>query len=301
MDRTHVVTAGGTRAVVDEVGAVLRAFDVDGVAHTETTDPGAPPPMGAGSVLVPWPNRTAGARWRWRGAVQELEVSEPARGHAIHGLLRRVAWTVGERAVDQVTLRAEIDPGAGWPEPLVVTTTYAVTPGTLTVTHTVTATGGEVPVGLGAHPYLRAGAADLDDCVLTVATATVLEVDDALIPTGPARPVSGAEDLRGGRRVADLDLDTGFGADPARGAVLGELRAPDGTTTRLWADPAFGWVQAFTPGAFPAREGERRAVAVEPMTCPPDALNSGVDLRLLGPGETWTVQWGIEALRAPGA
>ncbi len=297
MDRTHVLTAGGTRAVVDEVGAVLRAFDVDGVAHVETTDPAAPPPMGAGSVLVPWPNRTAGARWRWRDREHRLEVTEPARGHAIHGLLRRVVWTVTDRAGDRVTLRAEVAAGAGWPEPLTVTTTYAVTPGALAVTHTVTATGGEVPVGLGTHPYLRAGAAALDDCVLTVAAATVLDVDDRRIPTGPPRPVTAAEDLRSGRRVADLDLDTGFGADPARREVLGELRAPDGTTTRLWADPAFGWVQVFTPRAFPGDDG-RRAVAVEPMTCPADALNSGVDLHLLAPGETWTVRWGLEGLGA---
>lgn len=298
MERTHALDAGGTRAVVDEVGAVLRAFTVDGVAHVEPTDPAAPPPMGAGTVLVPWPNRTGGARWEWRGRVHDLAVTEPARGHAIHGLLRKVAWTVTDRADDRVTFEAHVAAGAGWPEPLGVTTTYAVTPGALAVTHTVTATGGEVPVGLGTHPYLRAGDADLDDCVLTVAAATVLDVGDAMIPTGPARPVTDAEDLRTPRRVADLRLDTGFGAAPDRDRVLGELRAPDGTGTRLWADPAFGWVQVFTPGGFPGADGPRRAVAVEPMTCPPDALNSGVDLHVLAPGETWTLRWGLEGTTA---
>ena len=38
---------------------------------------------------------------------------------------------------------------------------------------------------------------------------------------------------------------------------------------------------------------EAHAVAIEPMTAPADALNSGVGLRRLNPGETWTLEWGI--------
>ena len=58
----------------------------------------------------------------------------------------------------------------------------------------------------------------------------------------------------------------------------------------MWADPDFGWVQVFTPGGFPDRG---RAVAVEPMTCPPDALNSGLGLITVAPGESWTGSWGL--------
>jgi aldose 1-epimerase len=67
------------------------------------------------------------------------------------------------------------------------------------------------------------------------------------------------------------------------------LTGPDGGV-QLWADPDFKWVQVFTPGEFP---GRGRAVAIEPMTCPPDALNSGVDLITLAPGESWAGRWGI--------
>ena len=35
------------------------------------------------------------------------------------------------------------------------------------------------------------------------------------------------------------------------------------------------------------------AVAIEPMTAPADAFNSGRGLRRLAPGETWTVEWGL--------
>ena len=40
----------------------------------------------------------------------------------------------------------------------------------------------------------------------------------------------------------------------------------------------------------------RRAVAVEPMTCPPNAFVTGTDLLILEPGETVTHTWGIQAV-----
>jgi aldose 1-epimerase len=63
----------------------------------------------------------------------------------------------------------------------------------------------------------------------------------------------------------------------------------------LWMDEAFRWVQVFTADALPEPR-RRRGVAVEPMTCPPDAFNSGEDLLVLAPGETWRGSWGISPL-----
>ena len=286
------LVAGATHAVVTGVGGGLRALEVDGRARVEDFDADAAPPMGAGMVLVPWPNRIAGARYTWRGQEYVLEVTEPARGHASHGFLRRRPWTVAERAEDSVTLTAEVDPAWGWPGPLHVATTYAVDPTGLTVTHALTNTGdGDVPAALGAHPYLRVGDTPPADCTLTLAADRIVDVDDVLIPTG-IRPVTPGEDLRGGRRVADLTLDTCFGAVPGPDGVLGVLRAPDGRATALWADADVRWVQVFTPDDL---DGRGRAVAVEPMTCPPDALNSGTDLEVLAPGQTWRFSWGIAA------
>jgi aldose 1-epimerase len=52
----------------------------------------------------------------------------------------------------------------------------------------------------------------------------------------------------------------------------------------------------FTPPA----EGARPGLAVEPMTAPADAFNSGTDLVTLAPagtqGDELSVSWGIQAL-----
>lgn len=279
------IRSGAARAVVTEVGAGLRAFSVDGRPYVETFDETERPPRGAGAVLVPWPNRTAGGRWTWDGTPQQLALSEPAAGNAIHGLLRHTPYRAGERAGDAVRLHAAVAAQPGWPVPLETSVRYAVDGGGLTVTHTVRNVGtAPVPFGVGAHPYLRAGAADTDDCTLQLAATTSLPLDGGL-PAGPAVPLADPVfALRG------TELDHAFGGClPCDGLVRHRLSGPDGAV-ELWADPDFGWVQVFTPGDHP---GRGRAVAVEPMTCPPDALNSGIGLLTLVPGQTWTGRWGI--------
>ena len=285
------IVSGPTRAVVTEVGAGLRALVVGERPLVETFAEDERPPKGAGTVLVPWPNRTKGGHWSFGGAAQQLALSEPEAGNAIHGLLRHTLYRIGERAPDTVTLHAVIAPQSGWPVPLDTSVRYAVDAQGLRVTHSVRNVGAEpVPFGIGAHPYVRAGNSATDDCTLALAATLALPLE-AGIPTGPAHPIDGAPDPRD-LPMRGVVVDHAFGGCvPAAGDELirHRLSGPDGVV-EVWADPVFGWVQVFTPPEFP---GRGRAVAVEPMTCPPDALNSGVGLITIAPGETWTGSWGI--------
>jgi aldose 1-epimerase len=286
------IAAGDVAATVTEVGAGLRAFTVAGVPYVETFPVDRRPPRGAGDVLVPWPNRTAGGRWTWNGVVQQLALNEPAAGNAIHGLLQLTFYDVVERSADAITLGARVAPQPGWPVPLATQVRYAVAADGLAVTHTVQNIGADaVPFGVGAHPYIRAGDAATDDCTLTLAASTALPLERGL-PAGPPRP----GDVGTGHRLAGLELDHSFGGcAPAPGDTLvrHRLLGPDGGV-ELWAEPDFRWVQVFTPADHP---GRGRAVAVEPMTCPPDALNSGTDLITLAPGESWTGSWGLRPIQ----
>jgi len=283
------IAAGDVAATVTEVGAGLRVLTCAGLPYVESFPVDRRPPGGAGTVLVPWPNRTAGGRWTWNGAAQQLVLSEPDAGNAIHGLLRTTFHDVVARSAEAVTLGARLAVQDGWPVPLAVQVRYAVAPDGLTVTHSVANIGADaVPFGVGAHPYLRAGNAATDDCRLQLGATTALPLEKGL-PTGPARP----GDLRA--PLAGLVLDHAFGGCvPADGDTLvrHRLLGPDGGV-ELWAEPDFRWVQVFTPNRHP---GRGRAVAVEPMTCPPDALNSGTDLITLAPGESWTGSWGLRPI-----
>jgi aldose 1-epimerase len=289
------ISYGATRAVVTRTGAGLRSFEVGGAPYVETYDD--KPPMGSGAVLVPWPNRTAGATWALGGERQHLEVTEPARGNAIHGLVRHTEWDVLEHTGSLVSLETTIGKQQGWPVSLHVTTSYAVDGNGLTVAHGVHNVGDRpTPFGVGTHPYPRAGDEQTDDCTLKLAATTVVPLDrDTMVPSGPPRSVQGTEyDFRTARTLKGVELDTPFGGcEPAKdGLIHHELRGGQ-QSVELWADPDFKWVQVYTPGNFPNRG---RAVAIEPMTCPPNALNSGVDLIVLAPGEAWAARWGVRPL-----
>lgn len=294
--RAFEITDGDARAVVYEVGATLARFESGGLHRTETYRPSRRPPKGAGAVLAPWPNRVRGGRWRHDGADQQLALTEPAAGNAIHGLLRHVGWTVEQHAGASLTLSAVATVQPGWPQPVRVAVTWTLREGGLTVSTTATNLGdGPVPFGLGFHPYLRVGDIPADELALTLGADTELPLTDQL-PDGAEHPLAGADPLRTGLVLAGHDLDSAYGGcAPAGGDTLvrHRLTAADEQGTELWADPAFGWVQVFTPHDFP---GRGRAVAVEPMTCPPDALNSGIDLVTLTPGEPWTASWGLSPL-----
>ncbi len=294
---------GRARVVVTELGAALRSFEVDGVPYVETYRAEERSPLGAGAVLVPWPNRVGGAAWSHAGMRQELEMTEPARGNAIHGLVRRELWTVVEHGDDTVLLAVEVGELQGWPFPFRTTVRYTLDGDRdgdgdgygLTVTHTVHNTGNEeMPFGVGTHPYPRPGNTDVDDCALTLAARTVLPVDPGtMIPTGKPQSLEGTDlDFRVGRQLRGVELDTAFGdCEPGADGIIRHSVTHDGGGVELWAEACFGWVQVFTPGEFPGKGA--RAVAIEPMTCPPDALNSGTDLITVEPGDTWTGRWGI--------
>ncbi|PXY30935.1 aldose 1-epimerase family protein [Prauserella muralis] len=288
------LTRGSARAVVTEIGAGLRAFEIGGVPYVESFGEDEQPPKAAGQVLVPWPNRTKAARWTFEGQPQELEVTEAKRGNAIHGLTRNREWQLLEHAEYAITLACDIDGEPGWPVPLHTSIVYELAPRELTVTHAVR-NDGERPIGfgVGTHPYLRIGDVPTDELTLTLpATRVRPYVDEAQLPYAEEQDVEGTEyDLRDGRLVGTLELDTTFGGlVPSGDGRHHALLSHGDTTLDVWSEPDFRWAQVFTPAELTGRE---RAIAIEPMTCPADALNSGTDLITLEPGESWRGSWGI--------
>lgn len=289
--------AAENRAIITQVAAGIRSLSVGGVQITEPFPLGSPPPKGCGIMLVPWPNRVRDAAWRLDREPQLLAVTEPRRGNAIHGLLRYAPYTLLDRDAHAVTLGASVFPQLGYPFTLQTSVRHELTADGLATTHTIVNRGeSSAPVAVGAHPYLRVGDVPAEELTVTLSAATHFEVDDRMNVVAEL-PVDGTPfDLRGGARVADLDLDHGFGGvQTVDGVVEHSLTAPDGRRVVLWGDDSVRYVQAFTPRDFPTKAKGEVAIALEPMTAPADALNSGQGLRWLEPGERWEVHWGIRA------
>lgn len=288
------ITRDGATAIITELAASLRHFSIDGTELTESYPLEKTPPFACGIVLMPWPNRVEDGRWSLDGETVQLDLTEADKHNAIHGLLRNTGYRMLERTEASVTLGASVFPQHGYPFHLATTVRYELVDGGLDVTHAVENLSAEpAPVAVGTHPFFRIGDVPSEQLELTVHASRYIEVDVRLNPIAE-HPVDGTGfDLRVPRLVGELTLDTAFGGVDTVDGVSAVLRAPDGRELRLLQDRFHPWVQVFTTPIFPKNGGLGVAVAIEPMTAPPNAFNTGQDLRWVEPGETWTLGWGI--------
>jgi aldose 1-epimerase len=289
---------GDQTAVVVRVGGGLRTYGVAGRAVLDGFDVSARVDGGRGQVLAPWPNRVRDGRYRWAEQDLQLALSEAANHNAIHGLVRWSEWSVVERATSAVTLTARVWPQPGYPFLVDVTATYVLGAEGLSVALTGRNAGDvALPYGVGQHPYITAGTELVDDSVLTVPASSWLRTDDRGLPLS-IEPVDGTPwDFRAGRQVGDRVLDTPY-ADLHRdgeGRVVVRLEMVDGTHgVDIWSGDGADYLQVFS-GDTLAPERRRRGLAVEPMSCPADAFNSGEGLVTLEPGQEHTLEWGMHA------
>lgn len=294
--RQYEIRGGGLHAVAVEVGGGLRELSRDGWQVLDGYPPEAMATAGRGQILAPWPNRLLDGRYRWEGEDLQLPLSEAARGNSIHGLVRWSAWQAVEHDADRVALVHRLHPQPGYPFLLDLRVEYRLAPGGLEVTFEATNSGVRpLPLGVGAHPYVRLGEGPVDEDELTLPARTCLQTDERQIPCG-SRPVAGtACDFRRPRMIGALRLDTAF-TDLAReaGGRAGVEVRRGGRRVRVWMDERFTHVMVFT-GDTLAAAARRRSLAIEPMTCPPNALQTGEGLVRLEPGRKWSASWGIEA------
>ena len=127
-------------------------------------------------------------------------------------------------------------------------------------------------------------------------------VDGRLLPIGAAKVAGSEYDFTEPPPDRSRRLDTAFGdvqRDAARPVGGDPVRGRRDAALAVWADASFDWWQVYTGDTLPVTR-HRRAVAVEPMTCPPDAFRSGRDLIVLAPGQTWSGSLGHPAARQTG-
>lgn len=289
----YEIVSGTHRAVVTEVGATLRSFSVDGRDVVRGFSEQEMSSAGRGQNLIPWPNRIRDGRYVFNGVTQQLALSEPARHNASHGLARYLPWVLVEKKTDAVTNRVRIHPQPGWPGTLEAIITHQLDDEGLTVSVEATNIGaGELPFGYGAHPYLTVGESRVDEVAVTVPAASYLEVDDRLLPTKISSVDGTPYDLRQGRILGATIMDTAMTDLERNSDERWHVRLGlDGRYAELWGDRTMRWVQIFTGG--PKRDS---SIAVEPMTCGPDAFNDGPTydgMRILAAGQTFVGQWGI--------
>ena len=299
------ISGGGYTAEIASVGATLRSLSHRDRPLTATFGADEVRPAALGTGLLPWPNRIAGGAYEFAGRSEQLPITEPERGNAIHGLASWLDWDVVGVAADRVELATRIAAQPGYPHSLEAMARLRLGAGGLRWSITTTNVGSApAPYGVATHPYLRLPTGRADQWRLRVPAHEVLDVDEDTKLPRRLHPVAefadGAFDFTSARPIGPQRIDHAMTGIEAEGGTTGvELFGPDAADSGVslsWDPEALPWVQIFTADVPDHPELDRRAVAVEAMTCPPDAFNSGTDLLVLDPGETHEATWTIAAI-----
>jgi aldose 1-epimerase len=285
---------GDQEAVVVEVGGGLRAYRAGDRDVLDGYDEQTMATSGRGQVLIPWPNRVEDGRYRFDGREHQLPITEVATGSAIHGLVRWGSWRCSSRSEDRVVLEHALHAQPGYPFTLALRVEYRLGPDGLRVETTASNAGDETcPYGSGQHPYLTVGTATVDEVTLHLPATRFLHSGDRGLPADAADVAGTRFDFREPRRIGDTVLDTCFtGLErDGDGMAWARLEAAGGRTLELWAGEVYRYLQVFT--GDPLADVRRRSLALEPMTCPPNALRTGEDIVRLEPGRSLTTVWGL--------
>ena len=287
---------GDQRATIVEVGGGVREYEVSGRPVLDPYPVAAMCDGAHGAVLVPWPNRLADGRYSFDGVDYQVALTEPDKANAIHGFLRWRAWRASQHTADRVVVGTRIYPMMGYPFCLDISVAYELGDGGLLVATTATNLGAtRCPYGCGQHPYLSPGNGLIDACTLKLDARTrILTDNERQLPTGRELVAGTPFDFSTGKRLGDQKLDFAF-TDLARddaGRAWVRLSAPDGHVVELWVDEHYPIIELYT-GDTLKPERRRRGLGTEPMSCPPNAFQSGDRLVVLEAGQSMTTMWGV--------
>ncbi len=243
--------------------------------------------------LSPYPNRIRDGHYLFNGDEHQLQVNFPQEENSIHGLILDRSFRIEdkEEGEDEAFLGISYDyPGAdpGYPFPFYIRIDYRLhRRNGLTVTTRVRNRGNRpMPLGDGWHPYFTTGGL-VDRLKIAFPSKSVFQVDERLIPTGER---STYDRFRTLRQIGEHQLDSCFELDSENEKA--EIKVVDSEKNiefTVWQETGknkYNYLQVYIPT-------DRQSIALEPMTCPPDAFNNKIDLMALAPDEEASFSWGI--------
>ena len=290
------IAHGDQRAVVTEVGATLRTYVKGGVAVVEGFAADESCTGARGQVMFPWPNRLGEGPWEFSGRSAHPTIENSVERTANHGLVRWRPFHLDSFNQNRCVFSMLLHPSPAYPFAASLEVAYHLGALGLTVTTTVI-NRDEVPIPLGAgfHPYLSVTTPTIEGAELEIPANAYLTTNDRRLPTGEILPVSGgAMDFRVPKSVSGHELDVTYTELVRDDSGLASTVLTDsaGGVVELSVDRNFPYLQVYTGDRL--EKGRRRtSIAVEPMTCPPEALRSGKDVVVLEPGQRWAGSWRV--------
>ncbi len=290
------IAHGDQRAVITEVGATLRTYVMGGVPVLEGFAADELPTGARGQVLYPWPNRLAPTPWTFSDRIGQGGIDDLATQTQEHGIAKWRPFRVEAVNQNRVLLTLLLHATPEYPFVSEVSVAYHLGPMGLTVTTTVVNRDSvPIPFGVGFHPYVAVTTPTIEGATLHVPARSYVETDARLLPTGLILPLAGNDlDFSFPKSVNGHELDVTY-TDLLRddsGLFTATLTDRTGGNVEIQMDRNFPYLQVYT-GDTLEKGRQRTSVAIEPMTCPPEALRSGKDLLILEPDQHWAGSWRI--------
>ena len=277
------ISLNGVSALIGTEGAALIGLSVDSFNLIE---PSTRDGLYAGKILAPWPNRIRDGKYSFSKNDYQLPINEVSKNNSLHGLVANSLWEITFQNQSKVILEYLLDQPAIYPGKLQLQVRYEIIESGIEIA-VLSENIGEIsaPYGVSIHTYLVAGeSVTNNELFLQIPADQFLEVDaERLLPI-KLQPVTGSNfDFINSKKISDLFIDHAFKYSSNYPRSVSLLNA-EGQGAEMIFDEQSKWIQIHTADRD-LQADSRMAVAIEPMTCPPDAFNSGIDLIVLEPGK----------------
>jgi len=270
-------------AVISTEGAALIGLSVNNFYLIE---PNTRDGLYAGKILAPWPNRIKDGKYTFNKKDYQLPINEVSKNNSLHGLVANCLWEVLFQSESKVVLQYLLNQPDIYPGKLQLQVTYEIIESGIEIT-VLSENIGDIsaPYGVSIHTYLVAGARlKNNELNLQIPADQFLEVEaERLLPI-KLQPVAGTNfDFIDSKKILDLFIDHAFKYSSDYPRSISLINAEDQGAEVIFDDQS-KWIQIHTADRN-LQADSRMAVAIEPMTCPPDAFSSGIDLIVLEPGK----------------
>jgi len=240
------------------------------------------------SNLFPFPNRVKDGIYTYGEHTYELVINDLHFNNSIHGLVHDQHFSFeliendSDKIILKLTYRADgSNPGFPFAYTLDLIYTFDRS-GVITLKYDVVNSGYQTfPFGIGWHPYFMSS--NLNESWIGAKFKDHFICPERMIPEEKEEA-----QLKNRFIIEEKSFDDGFTLDEPTCS----LETPDYKLSLQFDTGSEPYLQIYTPE-------HRKSIALEPMTCITDALNNGIGLEALDPGQDyqWSIQMKVQVSR----
>ncbi len=242
-------------------------------------------PMYVGSFLAPFPNRIKDGKYNFDGKPYQVAINDKDYHCALHGFLYDIPFLLDNIDENQgsITLHKDFLGVEGYPFQISFRITYRwFNQGLYVTTKVKNLSESNIPFGMGWHPYFDMGV-PVDTLELRIPGTYYFEQDEQFIPTGKLITVNPFDQSM---VIGDRFMNDCYALNDSKIHLYEPHKQIELVLEQEIEGQAYPYCMFYTPP-------ERDCLAIEPMTCAPNAFNNGYGFRRLAKGEEFNLSYGI--------